>query len=55
MAKNLVVDTEKCVACMACYDVCPVGAITLKDGKAFISDECQLCLQCAEMCKHGAL
>ena len=55
MAKNLAVDTEKCEGCMRCMEVCPVGAITLKDGKAHISDACQLCLQCAEMCEHGAL
>lgn len=55
MAKNLAVDTEKCVACLRCMEVCPVGAIALKDGAAYIKDTCQLCLQCAEMCEHGAL
>ena len=29
--RKSVIDREKCLACSTCVDVCPVGAIAMKD------------------------
>lgn len=49
------VDKEKCVGCGACVDVCPVGAIKLKDGIAVVSDECIECGACVGGCPCEAI
>ena len=43
--------SDDCLACGACADVCPVGAIKEGDGKFVIdADECIDCGSCAEAC-----
>jgi len=43
--------TDDCIACGACVDECPVGAIVEKDGKMVINaDECLDCGACAGVC-----
>lgn len=43
--------TDACIACGACVDECPVGAITEGDGKFEINaDECIDCGACAGAC-----
>lgn len=50
------VDTEKCTGCGDCAEVCPVEAISLKDGKAVVDeDECIECAACEEECKNKAI
>ncbi len=47
--------TDKCVGCGACVNVCPVGAISIRDGKASINaDICISCGGCAGICPVGA-
>jgi uncharacterized Fe-S center protein len=49
--------TKKCTGCQACIAVCPAGAITLKDGKAFIDNaKCIGCASCIAACdKYHAI
>ena len=49
------VDKEKCVGCGACVNVCPAGAISVKNDKAVISDKCVDCGRCAQVCPAHAI
>ena len=46
---------ENCIACGACEMNCPVGAISMGDGKMEIDPEkCIGCGACASVCPVGA-
>ncbi|MCB2171621.1 electron transfer flavoprotein subunit alpha [archaeon] len=47
--------TSDCTGCGACVDVCPFGAIEMKDGKAVITEACRACGQCIDVCPVGAI
>lgn len=49
------VNTGKCTGCGICVDICPVGAIELREGKAIISDDCIACGQCVSECPSNAI
>lgn len=44
------VDPDKCIACELCVPNCPVGAITMQNGKAVIDKE--KCISCG-ICENG--
>ncbi|MDR0968152.1 MAG: 4Fe-4S binding protein [Holosporaceae bacterium] len=47
---------EKCKKCLTCIEVCPVRAISEKDGKVTIDkDECLGCGCCAASCPNAAI
>ena len=53
---------DACVACGACEAQCPVGAISMGDGKYEINpdecidaDKCISCGSCAGQCPVGAI
>lgn len=47
---------DACVACGACESQCPVGAISMGDGKFEIdADKCIDCGSCAGQCPVGAI
>ena len=51
-----VVDRNKCIGCGICVQNCPVGAISLVDGKAEIDrGRCVECGTCARVCPRGAI
>ncbi|HOI94962.1 MAG TPA: electron transfer flavoprotein subunit alpha [Syntrophobacter fumaroxidans] len=50
-----IVDRKKCTVCGVCTDVCPMGAISLKETEIEISDDCSLCGMCVDTCEFGAL
>lgn len=53
---RIVVEREKCVGCEACVAVCPVGAITMPEGRALIDDEqCVRCGACLHECPMEAV
>ncbi|MGI6361936.1 MAG: DUF362 domain-containing protein [Bacillota bacterium] len=46
--------TDECLACGACEDECPVGAI--KEGDIYyITDECSECGACVDTCPVNAI
>jgi NAD-dependent dihydropyrimidine dehydrogenase PreA subunit len=50
------VDSDKCVGCGVCKQVCPVGVFSIIDAKASVSkgDDCIKCGNC-ETCPTGAI
>ncbi|MDD3155514.1 MAG: 4Fe-4S binding protein [Victivallaceae bacterium] len=50
------VDSEKCAGCETCVGACPVGAISMKDGKAVVNEaECIECGACVGECPCEAI
>ena len=50
------VDAEACVACGACAEACPFGALEVSDGRALVNGaECLGCGVCVGRCAAGAL
>jgi len=50
------VDLERCTGCGDCLDVCPVEAISMNNGKAWIDSEtCLACEACAQVCPIDAI
>ena len=48
--------TDECIACGACADTCPVGAISLgENGIYVINDECVDCGACEDGCPVAAI
>ena len=49
-------EEEKCIACGACTDACPFGALTLEGGVPAIDEAiCMGCGVCVAKCSEGAL
>ena len=49
------IDTERCVGCGCCSDVCSLGALEL-NGKAVVNAEhCVECGTCIDMCPAMAI
>lgn len=47
---------DKCTGCGACVDICPVEAVTLVDGVAFVNrNDCSECGACEAECPTGAI
>jgi uncharacterized protein (DUF362 family)/NAD-dependent dihydropyrimidine dehydrogenase PreA subunit len=47
---------ESCIGCGKCERICPVGAITMRDGRAVVDlSDCIRCYCCHEMCAEGAI
>jgi Fe-S-cluster-containing hydrogenase component 2 len=50
------VDTEKCIGCSACIDLCASDAIVMEDNKArILEDKCCNCRVCERECPVEAI
>ncbi len=49
------IDKTKCSGCECCVGVCPVEAITMKDGVAVVGDGCIDCGACVGECPSEAI
>lgn len=49
------IDTNVCVVCGGCIDLCPKAAIIMKDDKVMVvADKCVQCKICVQVCPVGA-
>ena len=56
--ENQYMVTDRCMGCIAhpCREVCPRGAISMKDGKSVIDQEkCIKCGKCKSVCPYDAI
>lgn len=44
-----------CNGCGTCEAVCPMGSITMKDGRPLWSKRCEQCMRCVNMCSRKAI
>ena len=51
---RLQVDRSKCKQCELCFELCPVGNVTMDEYPEF-RDECQFCMRCISFCPTGAI
>jgi NAD-dependent dihydropyrimidine dehydrogenase PreA subunit len=47
--------TDACVSCGLCEEVCPLGNITLKDGRPVWGGNCTQCMSCICRCPKEAI
>lgn len=52
-----IIDTDECIGCGVCVDVCATGAIEIDDGFCTVVDdsECKGCGECQEECPVNAI
>ncbi len=46
---------EKCNSCSYCAKICPVGNITMKNGKPEFGNHCELCMRCLNFCPQESI
>jgi len=54
-AMAVTIDKEKCTACGACVDVCPVDALKLEDTAVVDEETCIDCGTCVDECPVDAI
>ena len=56
-AYKITFDSDKCVGCGQCVDICPVSVWEMHDGKSdpVNAEECLGCESCTGVCEHDAI
>lgn len=54
---TLELDSEKCIGCSMCMEVCPHRLLVMESGKAAVTDKdlCMECGACAKNCPASAI
>ena len=54
---EIIVETEKCIGCGECVDICPMEVYELQDEKSVPvnAEECVGCESCIEVCEQEAI
>ena len=47
--------SSACVGCGLCEKLCPMGNISVRDGRAVSAGRCAMCYRCISSCPHKAL
>lgn len=55
MKQRLVLESQACIRCRKCEEICPAQAIGFEDGIVIDDAKCIKCCCCQEMCPVGAL
>jgi len=54
-SNKLKINTEKCIGCNKCVDLCPMKNIELKNKIAVSGNQCTLCYRCVNNCPRQAI
>ena len=49
------INTDKCIGCRMCAELCPMKNIIIADGKAVSGDKCTMCYRCFGHCPTASL
>ena len=52
---RLKIDPTTCVGCGRCAEGCPMGNLTIRDGKAVAGTRCTMCYRCVNHCPAQAI
>lgn len=52
---KLKIDSPECIGCGVCAKACPMGNISLSDGKAIAGNSCTMCYRCVSDCPKQAI
>ena len=57
MSYRVIVNTEKCIGCGECVEICPAGVYELQDGLSVVVDptDCLGCEYCLDACEADAI
>ena len=47
--------SDECISCQKCVRVCPLGNVSLTDGKPVWGKKCTHCMACINYCPKGAI
>lgn len=53
--KGYRVDGSKCISCGKCKQICPMGNITMVDGRPTWGKNCAMCMACYHVCPTHAI